>query len=483
LDNREWVVQGLAADGSVESEVTLPDGEFEIGRQAEGLACPEDDQMADRHARLEHSETGVKLEDLEAGSGVWIRVRGTDGRPLEDGDQIWVGAQILVVRREAERWQVRHHGPGGRLRAKHDVPEEGFLIGRASDLVLDLMDGQLSRRHAQIAFVAGELRFFDRGAHNGSYLRLRAPEPVEDGSEFRIATHRFRLKGRVLQTDDPETAGSQGRGLENAASTSAGEPSQEPLNEGSDDPVEEATVLSLQTESSGTESELDPSSVAQSESPTSEQPRPEDPRRSHGLGARLRKLGRRISESGSERMPDNAADPISESRADGDAAERIESVAEAMADPVPVEEEPTILEASVRGDGRAEPEVGIVAPVAEIQSDAAAKDAAPDLVLLVIDSAAGSVSLEVEAGKTILEAVQEAGLQRGEPVDWECGDGGCGVCVVGVVEGADRIDPPDPATGEMKTIQITEQVAPDPRKYRLACLARVRGTVRLRKIT
>jgi len=122
-------------------------------------------------------------------------------------------------------------------------------------------------------------------------------------------------------------------------------------------------------------------------------------------------------------------------------------------------------------------------PVAARPVDRPVTEAPSGPILLVIDSAAGSVSLEVEAGKTVLEAVQEAGLERGEPVDWECEDGGCGVCVVGVVEGAGRLDPPDPATGEMKTIQITEQVAPDPTKYRLACLARVRGTVRLRKLT
>ena len=123
------------------------------------------------------------------------------------------------------------------------------------------------------------------------------------------------------------------------------------------------------------------------------------------------------------------------------------------------------------------------APIVARSADVPAKPVSRELVLLVIDSDSGSVSLEVEAGKTVLEAVQEAGLERGEPVDWECGDGGCGVCVVGVVEGADRLAPPDPATGEMKTIQITEQVAPDPMKYRLACLARVRGTVRLKKLT
>ena len=104
-------------------------------------------------------------------------------------------------------------------------------------------------------------------------------------------------------------------------------------------------------------------------------------------------------------------------------------------------------------------------------------------VLLVLDSEAGSVALEVEAGQTVLEAVQGAGLERGDPVDWECGDGGCGVCVMQVLEGANRLDPPDPSSGEMKTIQIAERLVPDPQKYRLACLARIRGTVRLRKLT
>jgi len=121
--------------------------------------------------------------------------------------------------------------------------------------------------------------------------------------------------------------------------------------------------------------------------------------------------------------------------------------------------------------------------VAPPEPEARQTSLASDRVLLVLDSPEGSVSVEVEPGQTVLEAVQEAGLERGRPVDWECGDGGCGVCIVGVVEGAERMDPPDPASGEMRTIQITEQVAPDPKQYRLACLARIRGAVRLRKLT
>ena len=117
------------------------------------------------------------------------------------------------------------------------------------------------------------------------------------------------------------------------------------------------------------------------------------------------------------------------------------------------------------------------------EAEKALFDSGAERALLVIDSDDEPVMLEVETGKTVLEAVQEAGLERGTPIDWECLDGRCGVCVVGVIEGADRLDPPDRATGEMRTIQITEQVIPDPTQYRLACLARIRGTVRLRRIS
>jgi ferredoxin len=175
----------------------------------------------------------------------------------------------------------------------------------------------------------------------------------------------------------------------------------------------------------------------------------ENPRRSLGLGARLRRLGRRFEGPGGN-ASDSAARSESGTRVIRETSrEQSDAIAESV------------------------PERG------ELEGESALE---AGKCLLVLDSDGGGVSLEAAIGQTILEAVQEAGLTRGEPVDWECGDGGCGVCVMGVVEGADRLDPPDPATGEMRTIQITEQVVPDPTQYRLACLARVRGTVRLRKL-
>jgi ferredoxin len=182
-----------------------------------------------------------------------------------------------------------------------------------------------------------------------------------------------------------------------------------------------------------------------------------------GLGARLRRLAR------SQPAP-ATSDPSPEEQA----SERTVAV-EIISRPEP---EPELLALERQAELQPDPE----SPPAR-EPERSQQAPGSSRVLIVLDSEQGSISLEVEPGTTVLEAVQQAGLERGQPVDWECEDGGCGVCIVGVVEGADRMDPPDPASGEMQTIQITEQVAPDPKKYRLACLARVRGAVRLRKLT
>lgn len=378
----ERVLQILAEDGSVDRETVLTESGLDIGRSASGLRCPDERDLAECHARIVGKEGAFEIADSGEGSGVWLRVKSSDGRALRSGDRIWLGSQILIIRRKGDAWQVDHHGPDGRLQRSHPVPASGLFIGRGSDLVLDANDPLLSRRHAQLVLADGGLVLYDRGARNGTFLKLADPEPLSDGDEFRLARNQFRFVTRVIEE-------LRDRGTE--------------VLEGPTEP--EASVPIEPT--------VDATIVGSTRAVEIEQ---EQTHRPPGLGARLRRLARRSEE-------------------------------------------------------RAEEDAGAEAPTPQDEK-----------ILVVLESDAGSISLEARSGQTILEAVQAAGLERGQPVDWECGDGGCGVCVLGVIEGADRMDQPDAELAEMKTIQITEQVVPDPRRYRLACMARVRGTVRLRKL-
>jgi pSer/pThr/pTyr-binding forkhead associated (FHA) protein/ferredoxin len=405
---REWHVQDLGADGDALRDAIVSQDGLEIGRTARGIGCPDDPQMSATHARLFLRDGQAFVEEVGSTTGVWLRVRSGDGCALRVDDQIWLGSQILLIRQRDDAWEIRHHGPDGRLREKHLVPEQGLFLGRTSDLALDKTDSRLSRRHAQIVHEGDALWLYDRGAHNGTYLKLVEPVPVRDGDEFRIATHRFRIEAipEPAAAPAPELGEEQGRG---------------------------------------------------------------EGRQKGGLAARLKRLGRRAEPPSIEETAPVAAHP----------AEEVPFVetGKAPAPNLDFEEEATVLVL-----GEASESLGEKLPPSTRRENVGARGEPEFEITLEMGPDTEPLRIAATAGDTVLAAVQAAGLVRGEPVDWECGDGGCGVCVVGLVGDAEGLEPPDPAGSEMKTIQITEQVAPDPARYRLACLARVRGNVRLRKL-
>jgi ferredoxin len=67
-----------------------------------------------------------------------------------------------------------------------------------------------------------------------------------------------------------------------------------------------------------------------------------------------------------------------------------------------------------------------------------------------------------------------------EPLGWECKVGLCGLCAVEIAEGADNFLPPDPGSPEMNTIENKAFLEPDPKKFRLTCVAKVKGPVKLK---
>jgi thioredoxin reductase/pSer/pThr/pTyr-binding forkhead associated (FHA) protein/ferredoxin len=66
-----------------------------------------------------------------------------------------------------------------------------------------------------------------------------------------------------------------------------------------------------------------------------------------------------------------------------------------------------------------------------------------------------------------------------EPLDWECKIGQCGLCAIEIVEGADNFVAADPGSLERATIEKVRQLDWDPKKYRLACVAKIKGPVKL----
>jgi len=344
------VLVSLRPDGEASEQWRVTKKEFEIGRKAGDLAIEDDVYLADHHATLVLEDGEAFIADTGEGSGVWLRVDGSDGTVLESGAQIWVGAQILVAEQGAGGWQVRHYGPEGNPVGTHPVGAQGLFVGRGSDLVLDPKDNSLSRRHCQLVAADGGLRIFDRGASNGTWVKVDGSVLVPSGAEFKMGTRRFRFE---MQSEVEKLA--------------------------PDEVVEEAP-----------------------------------------------------------RQPETT---------------------------LPGSEQPAVPAAA--------------APASEAPAAAPAAPAADGAVVVQFEHDEFPTSWEVPEGKTILQAFMDQGGTQDEPLGWECKKGRCGLCVVQILEGADQFEPTDPGSGEMKTIQVAEGVEPDPSKYRLCCLARLKGPVKL----
>jgi len=338
----------LLPDGGVEESFPLTGETTRIGRTATEIAFSHDVYMADHHATLVCRDQQYILEDTGTGSGIWVRVPAGRGRALAEGDTVWLGAQILTVSQSDGGWTLSHYNSDGAYRAAHLIGDKGILVGRGTAVPLDATDMGLSRRHAQFRIEDGQLKVFDLGSTNGTYVKLTAPLVVANGDEFRIASKRFRFEA-----------------------------------------VMQAAKLAL-------------------------------------------------------------TDVVVDT-------------------PLP-------------------------APAAVAEAAAAGR-VAEGMMAVTIEHAEHPVAFGVAPGQDVLQAyfayikqrfpgckVSDKGEPKehmDEPLGWDCKVGLCGACAVQIEDGADNFLPVDPGSPEMKTITNVVGLDPDPRRYRLACLAKIKGPVKL----
>jgi pSer/pThr/pTyr-binding forkhead associated (FHA) protein len=236
---------------------------LDIGRVEGHIVVPEDAYLSPRHVRLAFEDKRLMLRDLASTNGVYLKLSPTrdaarspriperwteqldrlaprresaEGEiwiPLEDGDHILVGQQVLrfEILREgeaglgaaAEQGTLLFGSPAapryarlqqrtveGITRDVYYVRKVETVLGRESGDVVFTEDPFLSRRHAAIrvldksgaAFPSGErpsgkdpTRFalVDLGSSNGTFLRLREPVELVSGDQFRIGQQLFRV--------------------------------------------------------------------------------------------------------------------------------------------------------------------------------------------------------------------------------------------------------------------------------------------------
>src|SRR5262252_3125112 len=84
-------------------------------------------------------------------------------------------------------------GEGKRIQ----IGETAVTIGRSPDQTLVILDTSVSRRHARISIVSGEVLAEDLGSTNGTFVngvRLNAPCKVDHGSAIKVGDQLLRYE-------------------------------------------------------------------------------------------------------------------------------------------------------------------------------------------------------------------------------------------------------------------------------------------------
>ena len=88
------------------------------------------------------------------------------------------------------RWYLESLVEGGRQLRRITVYPFPFRVGRLPGLSLTLDSDSVSKEHAEFFLEEGQLRVFDLGSKNGTFVnrrRIDRPTPVFSGDEIGIA--------------------------------------------------------------------------------------------------------------------------------------------------------------------------------------------------------------------------------------------------------------------------------------------------------
>ena len=209
------VLYAVRRDGTDGQSFPLSGDWVEIGRQGADLTF-DDRHLAGRHARFEQIPGGgCRVVPVNSLNGVYRRIRAP--HVLPGGTHFLIGRELLrfdvvddderqvtpLVRMGVALFGSPPRAPWGRLvqllanggvRDVRHLTGVEAVLGREDGDVVFRDDEFLSRRHATLRWQGGQCVLEDLKSSNGTFIRLRGPQPLEHGDTLRMGDQMFRLE-------------------------------------------------------------------------------------------------------------------------------------------------------------------------------------------------------------------------------------------------------------------------------------------------
>jgi pSer/pThr/pTyr-binding forkhead associated (FHA) protein len=207
---RPVLLTALRADGSEAGSFPLPnDVQVVVGRDT-GAVFAGDSYLSPKHACFIRGAEGLKVRDYNSLNGVYLKLQPNTPWKLEFGDVFRIGQEIIRFEGingqqvgDVARLGSPTRGYIGRLALvigrdttgnAFPISEAGAHCGRERGDVLFAEDGYVSGLHCRVApDREGSICLTDVGSSNGTFVRLRREQLLQNGAILLMGQQLFRV--------------------------------------------------------------------------------------------------------------------------------------------------------------------------------------------------------------------------------------------------------------------------------------------------
>jgi pSer/pThr/pTyr-binding forkhead associated (FHA) protein len=172
-------------------------GSVTVGRHLDNDLVIAGEDVRDFHIRIETGDRGPRVIALGAATVHLNRVAVDAVRGMKPGDELIIGHHRLRLELESPAmvcaWKLHRIGDG---RGVTVAPK--LSVGRATDCGLQLVEGHVSRHHAELNVIDGTIWLEDLGSSNGTFVngdRVVGAWRIFHGDEVAFDTLRYQLIG------------------------------------------------------------------------------------------------------------------------------------------------------------------------------------------------------------------------------------------------------------------------------------------------
>lgn len=204
----------IRGDAGVEGLSYMLQGTEHVAGRSDGqILFPDDSWLSARHANFVYEKDRLVVRDEGSLNGVYLRVRGEV--PLSAGDRFLSGEQVFELQlaprdtagpepdqtyfysspRKPSAFRLVQILRGGAHGLVHCARDTSVTIGREDCEINFPLDVYMSGSHCTVSAAgSGSFTLRDNGSRNGTYVRITAPAPLQNGDYVFLGKQLLRVE-------------------------------------------------------------------------------------------------------------------------------------------------------------------------------------------------------------------------------------------------------------------------------------------------